>query len=295
MGKPIIEFKNVTKRFRLFRGEGQRIIFLFNRNVKCRKKVAVDNVSFSINKGERVAIIGKNGAGKTTILKMITGVCYPTEGEIKVRGKLSAIQELQVGFDSEFTGRENIWFRCQLYGMTDDEIREIEQEVIDFAELGYYIDQPVRTYTNGMRMKLGFAINVSLKPEVIIADEVLSVGDAPFKKKCLKKIRKLTEKDNITFLFVTHTSGTAKKFCERGIFLQDGKIIFDGDIEKAIELYKESISDKKKIQETETKDDEVSLVDQQVLEERAGNPTEEYDGMGGYYGTNDSQNYEGLF
>ncbi len=295
MGKPIIEFKNVTKRFRLFRGEGQRIIFLFNRNVKCRKKVAVDNVSFSINKGERVAIIGKNGAGKTTILKMITGVCYPTEGEIKVRGKLSAIQELQVGFDSEFTGRENIWFRCQLYGMTDDEIREIEQEVIDFAELGYYIDQPVRTYTNGMRMKLGFAINVSLKPEVIIADEVLSVGDAPFKKKCLKKIRKLTEKDNITFLFVTHTSGTAKKFCERGIFLQDGKIIFDGDIEKAIELYKESISDKKKIQETETKDDEVSLVDQQVLEERAGNSTEEYDGMGGYYGTNDSQNYEGLF
>lgn len=238
MGKTVIEFKNVTKRFRLFKGEGQKIRYLFNSKIKCKKKVAVDQVSFKITEGERVAILGENGAGKTTILKMINGVTFPTEGDIKVRGNVCAIQELQAGFEQDFTGRENIEFRCQLYGIKREDVKAMEEEIVDFAQLGVYIDQPVRTYSNGMKLKLGFAINVHIEPDIVIADEVLSVGDGKFKKKCLEKIRELTQEKGATFLFVSHATSLAKKFCDRGILLEKGKIIFDGPIEEAVENYK---------------------------------------------------------
>lgn len=237
----IIEFKNVTKIYKLFKNDKKRFVSLFFKNIKVKEKRAVDNVSFKINKGEAVAIFGKNGAGKSTILKMITGVTFPTEGNVTVNGRVSALLELTSGFDQEFTGRENIYLKGQILGLKNKEIQELEQTIIDFAELEEYIDQPVRTYSSGMKARLGFSINVNIKPEILIVDEALSVGDESFKKKCIKKIKEIILKENVTLLFVTHSASVAKEFCSRGIVMKQGKIIYDGEIKNAIDNYNKTI------------------------------------------------------
>lgn len=240
MDNTVIEFKNVTKIYKLFKSDRQRFKAMFSKKASYKKKVAVDNLSFRIEKGESVALFGKNGAGKSTILKMITGVTYPTSGEIEVNGRVSALLELTAGFDPEFTGRENIYFRGQLFGMSNDEIKALEPEVVEFADLNDYIDQPVRTYSSGMKARLGFAINVSIKPEILIVDEALSVGDSEFKKKCLAKIKEIIAEKDVTFLFVTHSASSAKSFCKRGMVMRQGKLLFDGSIEEAAEFYKKT-------------------------------------------------------
>lgn len=237
----IIEFKNVTKIYKLFKNDKKRFVSLFFKNIKVKEKRAVDNVSFKINKGEAVAIFGKNGAGKSTILKMITGVTFPTEGNVTVNGRVSALLELTSGFDQEFTGRENIYLKGQILGLKNKEIQELEQIIIDFAELEEYIDQPVRTYSSGMKARLGFSINVNIKPEILIVDEALSVGDESFKKKCIKKIKEIILQENVTLLFVTHSTSVAKEFCSRGIVMKQGKIIYDGEIKNAIDNYNKTI------------------------------------------------------
>ena len=243
MSNTVIEFKNVTKTYKLFKSDRQRFKSIFSRKASYKKKVAVNNLSFKIEKGETVALFGKNGAGKSTILKMITGVAYPTSGEITVNGRVSALLELTAGFDPEFTGRENIYFRGQLFGMSNDEIKELEPEIVDFADLNDYIDQPVRTYSSGMKARLGFAINVSIKPEILIVDEALSVGDSEFKKKCLEKINQIVGEKDVTFLFVTHSTGVAKSFCKRGMVMRQGKLLFDSDIDGAIDFYKKTLEE----------------------------------------------------
>ena len=152
----VIEFDHVTKMYKLFKNDKKRFLSLFFKNIKYHEKKAVNDVSFQIRRGESVALFGRNGAGKSTILKMITGVCFPTSGEITVKGRVSALLELTSGFDPEFTGRENIYLKGQLLGLKDKEIRELEQEIIDFAEIEEYIDQPVRTYSSGMKARLRF-------------------------------------------------------------------------------------------------------------------------------------------
>ena len=235
--KVVIEFKNVTKQYKLYKNDKQRFLAIFMKKIPYKKKKAVNNVSFQIKKGESVALFGKNGAGKSTILKMITGVSYPTEGEIIVEGRVSALLELTSGFDPELSGRENIYLKGQLCGLKDSEIRELEAEIVDFSEIGEYIDQPVRTYSSGMKARLGFAVNVNIRPEILIVDEALSVGDRAFREKCLSKVNSIIEKDNVTLLFVTHSTGTAKKFCKRGIVMKNGKLLYDDDVESAIEYY----------------------------------------------------------
>lgn len=210
---------------------------IFSKKVPHKEKIAVNDVSFDVRQGESVALFGKNGAGKSTILKMITGVTYPTSGKIEVKGRVSALLELTSGFDPELTGRENIYLKGQLCGLLDSEISELEQEIVDFAEIGEYIDQPVRSYSSGMKARLGFAVSVNIRPEILIVDEALSVGDKAFRDKCLKKVRSIIENDGVTLLFVTHSTGTAKRFCKRGIVIKKGALVYDGDIEKAIELY----------------------------------------------------------
>ena len=243
MGNTVIEFKNVTKTYKLFKSDRQRFKSIFSRKASYKKKVAVNNLSFKIEKGESVALFGKNGAGKSTILKMITGVAYPTFGELTVNGRVSALLELTAGFDPEFTGRENIYFRGQLFGMSNAEIKELEPEIVDFADLNDYIDQPVRTYSSGMKARLGFAINVSIKPEILIVDEALSVGDSEFKKKCLEKINQIVGEKDVTFLFVTHSTGVAQSFCKRGMVMRQGKLLFDSNIEEAIDFYKKTLEE----------------------------------------------------
>ncbi len=241
MNETVIEFKNVTKRYKLFKNDKKRLLSTFFKNIKFIEKRAVDDVSFQIKTGEAVALFGRNGAGKSTILKMITGVCYPTNGEITVNGRVSALLELTSGFDPEFTGRENIYLKGQLLGLKDAEIKELEKEIINFAELDEYIDQPVRTYSSGMKARLGFSINVNIKPEILIVDEALSVGDEAFKRKCVKKVNEIVNKENVTLLFVTHTTGVAKEFCKRGILMEKGKLTFDGEINEAISKYNDTL------------------------------------------------------
>lgn len=237
----VIRFDHVTKMYKLFKNDKRRLLHTFFRNIKYKEKKAVNDVSFEVERGEAVALFGKNGAGKSTILKMITGVAFPTSGTITVNGRVSALLELTSGFDPEFTGRENIYLKGQLLGLKDTEIRELEQEIIDFAEIAEYIDQPVRTYSSGMKARLGFSINVNIRPEILIVDEALSVGDEEFKNKCIKKVNEIISKDEVTLLFVTHSTAMAKEFCSRGIVMESGKKTFDGDIDEAIVKYEKTV------------------------------------------------------
>lgn len=241
MAKTVIEFKNVNKTYKLYKNDKQRFKSIFFKKTPYTPKKAVNNLSFKIQQGESVALFGKNGAGKSTILKMITEVVYPTSGEILIDGRVSALLELTSGFDPEFTGRENIYLKGQILGVETSEIQRLEKTIVDFAELEEYIDQPVRTYSSGMKARLGFSINVNIEPEILIVDEALSVGDEEFRRKCIKKINELINNDNVTLLYVTHATKTAKDFCKRGMVMQTGNLIFDGDIEEAMQIYTDTI------------------------------------------------------
>ena len=235
--KIVIEFKNVTKRYKLYKNDKQRLFAVFSKRVKYKEKLAVNDVSFQIRQGESVAFLGKNGAGKSTILKMMTEVAFPTSGEIMIDGRVSALLELSSGFDMEMTGRDNIYLKGQLYGLKNSEIAELEDTIVEFAELDEYIDQPVRTYSSGMRARLGFAVSINIRPESLIVDEALSVGDKEFRKKCRQKVNEIIEKNNVTLVFVTHSISMAKEFCKRGIVMKKGKLVYDSDIDDAIKFY----------------------------------------------------------
>ncbi|MDD6154050.1 MAG: ABC transporter ATP-binding protein [Eubacteriales bacterium] len=239
----VIEFKHITKTYKLFKDDRQRLKAVFNKRIQCKTSNAINNFSAKIHRGEAVALFGRNGAGKSTLLKMVTGVTYPTVGKVEVKGRVSALLELTAGFDPEFTGRENIYFRGQLMGMKPEEVKKLEPVVEAFAELGDYMDQPVRTYSSGMKARLGFAINVNIDPEILIVDEALSVGDVSFRKKCLKKVKELIANNEVTFLFVTHSTKVAQEFCTRGIVMRKGSIRFDGDIDQAVDFYNKMVEE----------------------------------------------------
>lgn len=239
MAEPIITFRNVSKTYILYKNDQARFKALFIKPKNPKTNKALNNVSFEINKGESVGIVGDNGAGKSTLLKMITGVAFPDEGDIIVNGKVAALLELTAGFSMEMTGRENIYLKGYILGLKDEYIRTIEENIIEFAELGDYIDQPVRTYSSGMKMRLGFAINVNIEPDVLVVDEALAVGDATFKKKCKNKIKEIITAGT-TVLYVSHNANSVKEICPRSIFLKKGTIIFDGPTEETLKVYEES-------------------------------------------------------
>ena len=239
----VIKFDHVTKTYNLYKNDRGRFLGIFNYNRKGSFLGSVDaskDLSFEIKKGEAVAFLGRNGAGKSTTLKMVTGVTHPTSGDIEVKGRVSALLELTAGFDSQLTGRENINLRGQILGLKRSEIRDLEPRIIEFAELGLYIDQPMRTYSSGMKARLGFAFAVAIDPEILVVDEALSVGDRAFQKKCINRIREIMMDENVTVLFVTHTSSTAKEFCSRGIVLDKGTKVFDGSIDDATAYYEKN-------------------------------------------------------
>lgn len=231
-----IRFTNVSKIYKLYSSSRKRLLGLFFKKTPHKTKKAVENMNFTVNRGEAVAVLGKNGAGKSTILKMITGVTFPTTGEIEVNGIVSALLELTSGFDLEFTGRENIYLKGHILGLPEAEIAALEPEIVEFAELEEYIDQPVRTYSSGMKARLGFSVCVNIHPEILIVDEALSVGDRAFRDKCIGKINEIMQGD-VTMLFVTHSVETARAFCKRGVVMKAGRIVFDGSIDEAIEYY----------------------------------------------------------
>jgi teichoic acid transport system ATP-binding protein len=236
----VVKFDHVTKRYDLYRDDRGRLLGLFNIKRQGSYLGSIEanrDLCFEIKKGEAVAFIGRNGAGKSTALKIVCGVAYPTSGTVTVNGRISALLELTSAFDGQLTGRENINLRGQIMGLSKKEIDEIMPDVIDFAELGVYIDQPFRSYSSGMKSRLGFAFAVATKPEILVVDEALSVGDSAFRRKCLKRIREIMMDESVTVLFVTHSSSTAQEFCSRGIVLDAGSAVFNGSIEDAITYY----------------------------------------------------------
>lgn len=202
--------------------------------------MALDGIDLTIYKGERIGIIGHNGAGKSTLLKLLSRVTGPTEGEICLDGRISSMLEVGTGFNGELTGRENIYLNGAILGMTKAEIDSKIEKIIDFSEVRQFIDTPVKRYSSGMYVKLAFAVASHLDSEILIMDEVLAVGDVNFQQKCLTKMNQVSQDEGRTILYVSHNINTIRQLCDRCIVMDHGKIIFNGNVEEAIEIYSSS-------------------------------------------------------
>ena len=198
---------------------------------------ALKNVSFEVKQGECVGIIGRNGAGKSTLLKILSRITEPTEGRVKIRGRVASLLEVGTGFHPELTGRENIYLNGAILGMMRSEIRRKFDEIVDFAEVEKFLDTPVKHYSSGMYVRLAFAVAAHLEPEILIVDEVLAVGDAAFQKKCLGKMGDVATKEGRTVLFVSHNTGAVRQLCSKAVWLDCGYIKHCGQVEKAISYY----------------------------------------------------------
>lgn len=252
----VIKITNLVKEYKMFASKKDRLLeAIIPKYQKHSTFRAMDDFNIEIKKGEIVGILGKNGAGKSTLLKMITGVVQPTSGELIVNGKISSLLELGTAFNPDLTGYENIYQHGQIMGLTDKEIKEKEQEIIDFADIGEHLSQPVKTYSSGMFARLAFACAINVDPDILIVDEVLSVGDMAFQLKCFKKFEQFKEAGK-TILFVTHSVGDVLKQCNRSIIISSGKKIFDGGVKEGVEKYKKIIVGINPDEESEVDDTE---------------------------------------
>ena len=215
-----IEVEHVYKDFNIYFDKANSLkekILFWNRNKKEKREVLKD-INLQIRDGEAVALIGVNGSGKSTLLKLMTKIIYPDKGKIETYGKLTSLLELGAGFHPDFSGRENIYFNASIFGLTKKQIDERLQDIIDFSELGSYIDNPVRTYSSGMYMRLAFAVAINVDADILLVDEILAVGDQHFQDKCINKMKEL-KKEGKTMVFVTHSMNTVKEFCTRAVWL----------------------------------------------------------------------------
>ena len=201
------------------------------------KLMALQDVSFSVDKGERVGIIGRNGAGKSTVLKLISGVTAPTKGTIYLNGRITSMLEVGTGFHKELTGRENVYLNGAILGMTKREIDQCFDQIVEFSEVGDFIDTQVKRYSSGMFVKLAFSVAAHLRSEIMIMDEVLAVGDVNFQNKCIEKMNEVSKEEGRTILYVSHNMNTIRQLCSRCVVLNKGRVIFDGDVEKGIDHY----------------------------------------------------------
>ncbi|WP_010240328.1 ABC transporter ATP-binding protein [Clostridium arbusti] len=238
----VIEFKNVTKHFKIYQNKNYSLKEKFLAKVLNRDKVQVQiidvlkDASFTIEKGETVGIIGENGTGKSTSLKLISNILKPNAGEIIVNGKISSLLEIGVGFQPDLSGRENVYMYGSILGLSKSEIDDRYDRIVDFAELRNFMDTPVKNYSSGMYMRLAFSVAVSVDPDILLVDEVLAVGDANFQKKCLDKIQSFKEEGK-TIVFVSHDMGIVKKICDRVIFIKKGGFVIEDTPERMIGLY----------------------------------------------------------
>lgn len=251
MGNTVIRLEDVGKTYQLGKFGGvttiqESIRNLCNRQRGQEKKLertfhALQHINLDIKKGERVAVIGRNGAGKSTLLKLLSRITTPDAGTIRIKGKISGMLEVGTGFHGELTGRENIYLNGSILGMKRREIDEKIEEIIEFSECRDFIDTPVKRYSSGMYVKLGFAVAAHLNADIFLMDEVLAVGDMMFQKKCLAKMREISENQDKTILYVSHNMETVRTLCERCIVLQKGELIFDGETEKGIKIYMKDV------------------------------------------------------
>lgn len=219
------------------------VIKLIKRELMYQEFWALKNVSFDIKKGDRVGIMGLNGAGKSTLLKVIAGVLKATEGTVKTNGVIVPLLELGAGFDRQYTGAENIYLYGAVLGYSKEFIDSKYDEIVKFSELGKFIDVPVKNYSSGMKARLGFSVATIVEPEILILDEVLSVGDAKFRKKCEKRIQSMFDK-GITVLFVSHSQQQVLRMCNKGILLEHGELVAQGDVEDIVKLYEQKMEEK---------------------------------------------------
>ena len=237
-----ISVKNLTKTYRIFGHPGDRVkqAFTFGRMRFHREFTALKDVSFEIKKGETVGIIGRNGSGKSTLLQLICGILKPTSGSILVNGRISALLELGAGFNPEFTGRENVYFQGAMTGYTKAEMDGRFDEISTFAEIGEFIDQPVRTYSSGMFLRLAFAVAVHIEPDILVVDEALAVGDAFFQKRCYARIRQM-QKSGLTVILVSHDHELVRTLTSRALLLGQGVALFWGDTREATHQYRKML------------------------------------------------------
>lgn len=236
-----IYVKDVYKSFTVYYDKANTIKERLIRIGKTRKekREVLKGVSLNVKKGEVVGLIGVNGSGKSTLLKLMTKIIYPNKGSIETNGKLTSLLELGAGFHQDFSGRENIYFNASIFGLTRQEIDERIEKIIEFSELKEFIDNPVRTYSSGMYMRLAFSVAINVDAEILLIDEILSVGDEHFQEKCFKKLEEL-KKEGKTIVFVTHGMGSVKRFCTRAVWLHEGVIKMDGNTEDVVKAYVES-------------------------------------------------------
>ena len=234
----VIKIRNLYKDFKLNSDKPRTLKerLIRSKNNKVERLTILKNINLDIKKGETVALIGTNGSGKSTLLKLMTKIIYPSKGTIETCGKLTSLLELGAGFHPDFTGRENIYFNAAIFGLTKQEIERRLDEIIEFSELGDFIDNPVRTYSSGMYMRLAFSIAINVDAEILLIDEILAVGDQHFQDKCFKKLTELKESDK-TIVIVTHSLEQVKKLCNRAIWIKDGKVEMDGNPKEVIEKY----------------------------------------------------------
>jgi len=236
--KYAIEVKNVSKEFKLVYDKPftlkERLVF-WNKT-KIGKHKVLKNISLNIKKGETVALIGVNGSGKSTLLKLMTKIIYPNSGTIKTNGKLTSLLELGAGFHPDFTGRENIYFNASIFGLTAAEIDKRVSDIIEFSELGSFIDNPVRTYSSGMYMRLAFSVAINVDAEILLIDEILAVGDQHFQEKCFAKLQEL-KKSGKTIVIVSHDLSSIKELCDRAVWIYEGEVRMDGKAAKVVEEY----------------------------------------------------------
>lgn len=234
-----IKVEHVYKSFNVYYDRAntlkERVLFM-GRNKKKEKREILKDINVEIKKGEAVALIGVNGSGKSTLLKLMTKIIFPNKGTVETYGKLTSLLELGAGFHPDFTGRENIYFNSSIFGLTRKQIDKRLEQIIEFSELGELIDNPVRTYSSGQYMRLAFSVAINVDAEILLIDEILSVGDQHFQKKCFDKMNEL-KREGKTMVFVTHSMDSVKNLCDRAIWLYEGEVKMDGNSQEVIDEY----------------------------------------------------------
>ena len=233
-----IKVSNMTKTFKLYSDKANTMKERLVRGWKSKPEVrtVLKNINVEIKKGETVALIGVNGSGKSTLLKLMTKIIYPNKGTVKTNGKLTSLLELGAGFHPDFTGRENIYFNAAIFGLTREEIDKRLNDIIEFSELGEFIDSPIRTYSSGMYMRLAFSVAINVDAEILLIDEILAVGDQHFQDKCFAKLEELAKSD-MTIVIVSHSLEPIKKLCKRAIWISNGEVREDGNCSNVIDDY----------------------------------------------------------
>lgn len=263
----VIDVKNITKKFRIYMDKGSQLKerLLFRKRNRYEEREVLKGISFQVKKGEAVGLIGHNGCGKSTTLKLLTKIMYPDSGEITMKGRISSLIELGAGFHPDMSGRENIYTNASIFGLTKKEIDARLGEIIAFSELEEFIDNPVRTYSSGMYMRLAFSVAINVDADILLIDEILAVGDTNFQTKCFNRLRELKAK-GMTIIIVTHDLATIEKFCDRSVWINNGLIVREGRSDEVVDAYLNFMNRKKVESEPAPKENSEPVTEETVPE-----------------------------